>query len=330
MLTRNQNGLEGRVWRWTDKNTKESNRLEFKRRVDLSTPGAKAEFIRDVLALANSEGESPRADGHLVIGFHDGQRFDVAGEKYDGATFGEIIDSYTFPSVTAVYDEFTHLQYGRIGAITIKANPQVLHVVRKKLHDENGKLLLSPGQCWGRKSDRKIELTGEEIHARLLAIIRVHVDEATRPLKIRIKELEQSSGPVLEVKRIRFEIEATSQWDAINGWLEKLLPYAREFDYAVKHEALDAVSDVTARTRMGMPVDVARAIDNVLMEIFPFRDGSYHHPARQKFTDQDLELMRRIEYYCFQLTWDACRYTRDIKLVDVGARFTGFSYDSQR
>jgi hypothetical protein len=83
--------LESQIRLWTKNNKKENSRLEFKLKVDLSTPGAKAEFIRDVIALANSEGEDPRGDGHLVIGFKDGRHHDVAGEHYDGATFGQIL-----------------------------------------------------------------------------------------------------------------------------------------------------------------------------------------------------------------------------------------------
>ena len=58
---------------WIKRNAKESSRLEFKLKLDNSNPGVKAEFIRDVIALANSEGETPRDDGYLVVGFKDGR-----------------------------------------------------------------------------------------------------------------------------------------------------------------------------------------------------------------------------------------------------------------
>jgi hypothetical protein len=47
---------------------KENGRLEFKERIELTSTGDKAEFVRDVLALANSEGEIPREVAHLVLG----------------------------------------------------------------------------------------------------------------------------------------------------------------------------------------------------------------------------------------------------------------------
>lgn len=320
MAAQAQNDFESQVWLWIKKKKKENSRLEFKLRIDLTTPGAKAEFIRDVMALANSEGENPRKDGHLVIGFRDGQHQDIAGEHYDGAKFGELLDSYIFPAVDYEYEEFSHKSRGCIGVLTVKADPLVLHLVNKKLHDREGKPLPSPGQCWGRKSDRKVELSGEAVHERLREIIASRIDAATQPLRKRIKKLEQDSGPAFEVKRIRFEIEATSTWPALEAILQKLIPYAREFDHVVKHEVLNAVMDVTGRTRQEMPVDVAQAVDSVLMEVLPINGGSYHHPAREKFTDDDLGILKRIEHATFELSWDACRYLRDIRIVGVGAR----------
>jgi hypothetical protein len=58
--------LEERIRLWITKNVKENSRLEFKLRIDLTTPGAKAEFIKDVIALANSEGESAPPDSAHV------------------------------------------------------------------------------------------------------------------------------------------------------------------------------------------------------------------------------------------------------------------------
>jgi hypothetical protein len=69
--------IESQVRQWIKRNKKENCRLEFKQRIDLSTAGAKAEFIRDVIALANSEGECPRNDSHLVVGFRNGKCYDI-------------------------------------------------------------------------------------------------------------------------------------------------------------------------------------------------------------------------------------------------------------
>jgi hypothetical protein len=178
-----KNGIEIQIRRWLRTNKKENSRLEFKQRIDLSTAGAKAEFIRDVIALANSEGESPREHGHLVVGFRNGRWFDIRGEHYDGATFGQILDAYIFSAVDTLYEEFREGTRHRVGVLVVNADPDVLYVVRKRLHDDHGKAELVPGQSWGRKSDRKVELDGEAIHARLRDIIKRKIENATRPLQ---------------------------------------------------------------------------------------------------------------------------------------------------
>jgi hypothetical protein len=160
--------LESQVRLWIKKKAKETSRLEFKLRVEITTPGGKAEFLRDVLALANSEGETPREDGYLVIGFKDG-RFHGKDERYDGATFGQILDSYIFPAVNYEWT-FFEVEGASIYVLVIKPDVEVVYVVNRKLQDENGRVLLSPGQSLGRKSDRKVDLSGEAIHERLREI----------------------------------------------------------------------------------------------------------------------------------------------------------------
>jgi Transposase DDE domain len=241
--------LGSQVSLWIRKNAKESSRLEFKLKLEIGTPGGKAEFIRDVIALAYSEGETPREDGYLVVGFKDG-RFHNKDEHYDGATFGQILDSYIYPVVNYTWKAF-EVEGESIGVLILKPDAEVVYVVNKKLQDENGRVLLSPGQCLGRRADRKIDLSGEAIHERLQEIANGQVEEATSPLRKRIKHLERNSGSAFEVKRIRFEMERVSVFDALDEYLDKLLPYAREFDASVKHEVLDAVMDVTGAPGWG-------------------------------------------------------------------------------
>lgn len=311
--------LESQIRHWIKTNKRESRRLEFKLKIDLSTPGAKAEFIRDVIALANSEGEDPPENGYLVIGFKDGRFYESKNEHYDGATFGQLLDSNISPPLKYAYEQFS-FSAGRIGVLIIKPESSTLYVVKKKLQDSNGRVLLTPGQCLGRKSDRKIDLDGDEIHARLQDLLKRRIEKATQLLTKRIKKLEHETGPAFEVKRIRFEMERTSGWAALDGYLLKLIPYAREFDHSVKHQVLDAVMNVTGRTRQNMPLGVAQSVDTVLMEVMPIKSGGVHHPTREKFSDEDQELLKRIENAVFELTWDACRYLRNMNIVKVAAR----------
>lgn len=243
--------LESQVRLWIKKRTKENSRLEFKLKIDLGMPGAKAEFIRDVISLANSEGEHPRSPGHLVIGFREGERRDVAQDHYEGAAFTQFLDSYVSPPVRIQYEEFD-CPPGRIGVIVVHPEDAV-YLVAKEFRDAKNTLLF-PGQAWGRRADGKRMLNGEALQQRFSDIRVRQIDNASGPLKNRISKLEREGGPSLEVKRIRFEIQAATEWSAYEPLLEKLEPYAREFDNSVKDEVLNAVSWVTARTRIGMPV----------------------------------------------------------------------------
>jgi hypothetical protein len=156
--------------------------------------------------------------------------------------------------------------------------------VRKRLQAPNRCVLLSPGQCWTRRSDRKKELDGEEIHVRYAAIAELVLERATVPLLEKISRLEHEAGSALDVKRIRFKIEAAPGWPELESMLEELLPYAREFDDPVKDEVLEAVLSVSGRAREGLTVDVANARDSLLGEIMPVGAGGMQYPARREIS----------------------------------------------
>jgi len=56
-------GIEAQVRQWMRDNKKENSRLEFKLLIDLTSVSTKAEFVRDVISLANSGGEYPAKMG---------------------------------------------------------------------------------------------------------------------------------------------------------------------------------------------------------------------------------------------------------------------------
>ncbi len=301
--------------RWVSANQKETSRLEFKQHIDLTIPARKAEFIRDVISLANSEGERPRDPAYLVVGFKDGKCVDVRGDHYDGATFGQVLDAHIFPALTIRYDEFSNRRGGRVGVLIISPDPNQLYMVRKKMMDAEGKGLLFPGQVWGRKADRKIALDGDQIIERLRDISHFATEAVLEPLRQRIADLEIQSGPILEVKRLRFEIEAERDWSKLEPLILKLFPYAREFDHPVKKEVISAVYEVTSRTRHGMTEGVADAVRSVLLELMPIGSGGFYHPSRTLLTGEEKEVLERVEHQAFCITWDACRYLRDAKVA---------------
>jgi hypothetical protein len=320
MVERTKNDLASHVRSWIRLNPKENSRLEFKLRVDLSTPGARAEFIKDVIALANSEGEAPRIEAHLVIGFKKGECRDVTPENYDGATFSQILEAHVFPHLKVTYEEVSNRRKGRLGVLIITPDSEMLYLVRKKLVENGGRQHLLPGQSWGRKSDRKEELSGDQIHKRQCDIADRKVWAAITPLSERIVQLERDSGPSLEVKRIRWAMESTQDWDDLERSLEKLIPYAREFDRPVKDEVISAIHEATCRTRDGMTVQAAQFIDSLLAELLPPSFGGMYRASHRTISEDDLTLLRRIEQQTFALTWDTCRYLRDVGVMRIAAR----------
>jgi hypothetical protein len=306
---------------WLTSNQKEDARLEFKLCVVLSIVGAKAEFIRDVLSLANSEGESNRGCGYLVIGFRDGEYYDVRSQSYDGAKFSQIVEANISPDIDLSYQEFDNGEGGRIGVLTLAPDPNTLYVVRKELRDNQGKAELLPGQSWGRKdAGCKIILEGNMMQARLNEIVNRRIEETEERFQEKIDKLEREGGPAFEVKRIRFDIEATSDPADVERHLARLLPYAREFGLAVKHEVLDAVSEVTGRAQQGMSINLAASVDAVLSALMPVGWGGMHYPSREEISRDDQKLMERIGHLTFEMTWAACRYFRDLAVVKVCAR----------
>jgi len=199
-------------------NSRESNRLEFKLRIDLTTPNGKAEFVRDILSLANSEGEIPREPGYFVLGFKNGQISDVAGENYDGATFRDILHAYIAPDLQVHYEELLPETCKRVGVLEITPDHQELYVVRKDFSSADDRKLLVAGQAWGRLKDQKVRLDGEDIAGRVRLIGEHTASRAIVPLRQRLTELEdllRRSGPTAEVRRIGYAIELESDWSRI-------------------------------------------------------------------------------------------------------------------
>lgn len=313
---------QANIRKWIKQHKKEGQRIEFKKRIALTTPEAKAEFIRDVISLANSNGEYPRDDGHLIIGVKDGEFFDISQEHYDGAAFGQLIQSYVSPALEISYEESSKDKHGCVGVLIIRADPDALYMVQKRLQDATGKLLLLPGQTWGRKSAGKFELLGSDIQERIQSISEREIAAAMAPLEEKIAKLESEGGPSLEVRRIRYEIEATNRWQDLEKLTLKLVPYARDFDIHVKQGVLSALYEVTWRTKEGMTPDVAEAADAVLSELMPFHPGGLVVRSREAISVEDKELLENIENQSFEIAWQACRYLRDAKILSiVGLRY---------
>jgi hypothetical protein len=170
------------------------------------------------------------------------------------------------------------------------------------------------------------------IQARIRDIVSREVEDAKKRLRKKIEKLEREGGAAFDVKRLRFEIEASNDPALLQRLVDKLLPYAREFGNGVKHEVLDALSEITGRAQQSMPAELASSVDEVLSLLMPVGWGGMLYPAREEISSNDEELLARIEHLNFEITWAACRYLRDAAVVKVAAkryrdliRFTGLN-----
>jgi hypothetical protein len=320
MARRTRNDLRIKILDYIKNDAKETARLEYKREIDISDRDNKAEFIRDVIAIANSEGELPRETGYLVLGYWHGQLFDVSSKRYEASHFGKVIDAYVSPQLAYDYEEYLNDQGGKFGVLTIHASTHALFMVRKEMKSLDGRTLLTPGQCWGRRADRKQMLSGDEIQERFRDVAFRATDAARKPLTRRIDKLELESGPVLEVKRYRYQLERTRDWQVTGDILERLHPYAREFDGAVHDEVMDALHEVTGRTRNGMTRDVADTVCGLLDTMMPLAGGGMNRPAPRRISKTERAWLKRIGNVVFEMAWDACRYLRDLDVVTAASR----------
>lgn len=143
---------------------------------------ARAEFIRDVAAMANAASEKP---GFIIYGFKDhlGKRSPWPTQRtdtLDSAELLQVLDSALDPSPTFEYDEF---EYGEqlIGVLRVERVSNYPHVIKKDL---GGRIYR--GQVFFRRGT-STEIAG---HAEIVRMI-----EGRRPMVLRIgsEELDRVS-----------------------------------------------------------------------------------------------------------------------------------------
>ena len=131
------------LWPYIDSGD-ETPRVEFKRSLDLSQNKQKAEFAKDVSALANTSG----GDGYLIIGVAD--RKDCPTQSHEGSfesicgvperslkeigilerQMNKILETYCSPSPSVGYEQVQHKPGGKwIGVVTIPRSSQRPHVI---------------------------------------------------------------------------------------------------------------------------------------------------------------------------------------------------------
>ena len=110
---------------------------EFKRELRLNTKDEKAEFIRDVLALANTRASGQR---HLITGFDNRTRqfTTTADDKVTQDTIENLLNEYSEPPVTVRYKRFqAESGVGDVGVLEVlRDRTQVPYRVARRLAGE--------------------------------------------------------------------------------------------------------------------------------------------------------------------------------------------------
>jgi hypothetical protein len=296
----------------------EGPRLELKRELVLTPVAKRAEFIRDLLSLANSEGEYPRENAYLVLGVKDGMLTDTSALNLDGAQLGQIMDAHIVPPLKYLHCSFYLKKGVRTDVIEIEPDGNVLYIVKGDLKDEKNQILLRAGQSWGRRADRKIHLSGPDIIARLQQIQSRLCELATSPLKQRLTELEQrlgSTGPENDVRRILYEMEQCQQdkdWDGLKSRCWALSPYIRDFGEIVSKPILDSFGSFTD-VRDGTPGETVDAIINIIFSCLPMH--SLRHRSHRDFSSEDVEFFDRAAELAWEIAYDAIKYTGDLEVA---------------
>lgn len=139
----------------------ETTNVEFKRELHLDTGDAKAEFVRDVLALANTPVSGGR---YLVIGwepkthaFAESADPSVAQDRIE-----DILDAFTKPTVTVRYRTFAWASTGTAAVVEVdRDRPKVPYRVKKALGGQRRRI--GVGDVYVRHGSHVVKADAQEI-----------------------------------------------------------------------------------------------------------------------------------------------------------------------
>jgi Putative DNA-binding domain len=123
----------------------ETTNVEFKRQLDLATKADKAEFIRDILALATTKSSGER---FLIVGFDDKthQSIQSVDPVIDQNRLEHILNAYAAPAPWIRYHRVTWDQ-GEIGVIKVLRDPSMVpyRVTKTLAHISQGDVYVRHG-----------------------------------------------------------------------------------------------------------------------------------------------------------------------------------------
>jgi hypothetical protein len=276
----------------------ETPKIELKRLLDLDSNRGKAEFVKDVTALANT----PGGDGYLIIGVHDSKErqplmgesaFDflcgvspLAGDQAGGVErqMNQVLDTYCSPPPSVGYRQFLHEISGKwLGIVTVPKSSSRPHVITR------GGEGIQAQDIWVRRGENeaccfkasRTEL--EEMFAQKGFAIASSIDPSTnvtaKPIAIAIGLGGSIQGAVMKWL-YDFQRPMPVRDYSIEGFVpeQRFGEVIREFN-AIKAELTDGGVTEVHLFYKG-PVTLAMALGAILsnwvpLHVYAFAEGSY-------------------------------------------------------
>lgn len=143
----------------------ETTSVEFKQELHLDTASQRAEFIKDILGLTNTQASGAR---WLIIGFED------KAPEYHGAPdlnvtqdrIEDLLSYYTVPAVDARY-KVVEYSAGKVGKLELLRDPKKLpYAVAQSVGDQaaGDKKRIKKGQVFVRHGSRSVSASPEELN----------------------------------------------------------------------------------------------------------------------------------------------------------------------
>jgi hypothetical protein len=276
----------------------ETPKVEFKRSLSLDTKDGKAEFAKDISALANTSG----GEGYLIIGVPDrkmrleqvpGDRFDFPGgvpqrsSKEIGILerqMNQILATYCDPPPSVGYQQPCHEPSGKwIGVVTVPQSSRRPHVIIRGGKD------LRPQDIWVRRGEHdaacfkanRTEL--EEMFAERGYIVASEVDLASK-VKARPIALALGLGGSVQGAVMKWlydhELQMPVRDYSVEGFIrkEKFGDIIQEFNTIKTELTQQGVTEVHLFYKG--PVTLAMALGSILsnwvpLKVYAFSEGSY-------------------------------------------------------
>lgn len=143
----------------------ETTSVDFKRELHLDTADEKAEFVKDVLGLANTQASGRR---WLIVGFHPKthEYFGAPGSDLKQDRIEQILAQYTEPVVNVRY-EVVEYRFGPVGKLEVlRERHKLPYVAAKSMGDkrriERGQVFVRHGSQTETPSSAELEAIQEE------------------------------------------------------------------------------------------------------------------------------------------------------------------------